>query len=269
MEETEEKNLKEYSKYYINSPWCHFRYEVQRKKQVIFRTLRRISPLPKDACVLDIGFGTGVVIYEFWKRGYEVYGCEVVKEAIDGFFGRFPDCKNSVSLQKADAEKLPYSNQTFDLVICSHVLEHIPEDEKCIQEIHRVLKNDGTAFILVPLNANPEREPFHFKRNYEPDSFRQICIKNGFTVIEYLLYSSWYDELINQFYALLGLPWKRKTGDYSVRLNVNPNILKIYKFFTKFLIILNFLDKLYFIRNNEGLYVVQKTDKIKYKKKMQ
>lgn len=261
MKGTKEKNIKEYSKYYINSPWCHLRYEVQRKKQVIFRTLRRIPPFQRDARILDIGFGTGVVIYEFWKQGYEVYGCEVVKEAIDGFFGRFPGCKDSVSLQKADAEKLPYPDQTFDLVICSHVLEHIPDDKKCIQEIHRVLKNNGTAFILIPLNTNPEREPFHFKRNYEPRSFHQICTKNGFVVLKYLLYSSWYDELINQFYALLGFPWKKKTGDYSVKLKVSSFILRVHKLFTKFLIMLNFLDKLHFIRDNEVLYVVQKTAK--------
>jgi len=201
------------------------------------------------------------VIYEFWKQGYEVCGCEVVKEVIDGFLGRFPNCKNSVSLQEADAEKLSYPNRTFDLVICSHVLEHIPEDKKCIQEIYRVLKNNGTAFILVPLDTNPERQPFHFKRNYEPESFRQICTKTEFTVIKYLLYSSWYDELINQFYPLLGFLGKKKTGNYSVRWNVNPFILRIYKLFTRFLIILNFLDKLHFIRDNEVLYVVQKAAK--------
>jgi len=261
MEETEEKNLQEYSKYYINSPWCHLRYEVQRKKQVILTALKRMPPLPKDACILDIGFGTGVVIYEFWKQGYEVYGCEVVKEAIDGFLGRFPNCKNSVSLQEADAVQLFYPNRTFDLVICSHVLEHIPEDKKCIQEIHRVLKNNGTAFILVPLDTNPEAEPFHFKRNYEPESFRQICTKNEFTVTKYLLYSSWYDKLINQFYALLGLLWKKKSGNYSVRLNVDPFILRIYKLLTKFLIVLNFLDKLHLIRDKEVLYVIQKAAK--------
>ena len=45
-----------------------------------------------------------------------------------------------------------FKNNVFDSVICFHVLEHILDDIKAIEEIKRVLKNDGLAFISVPIN---------------------------------------------------------------------------------------------------------------------
>ena len=51
---------------------------------------------------------------------------------------------------KADICGLPYQNEMFDIVICSHVLEHITDDKKAISEICRVLKPNGTAYIMIP-----------------------------------------------------------------------------------------------------------------------
>lgn len=51
---------------------------------------------------------------------------------------------------KTDITRLPFSTSTFDIVICSHVLEHVPEDGVAISELHRVVKEGGCAVILVP-----------------------------------------------------------------------------------------------------------------------
>lgn len=52
---------------------------------------------------------------------------------------------------KADLCALPFDKDTFDLILCNHVLEHIPDDLKAMEEIHRVLKPGGTAILQVPL----------------------------------------------------------------------------------------------------------------------
>ena len=54
-------------------------------------------------------------------------------------------------MQSADLTNMPFEADTFDLVICSHVLEHVPDDAKAMREIVRILKPGGCAMLLVPL----------------------------------------------------------------------------------------------------------------------
>ena len=55
---------------------------------------------------------------------------------------------------KMDITQLSFLDNTFDLIICSHVLEHVKDDSKAIKEMFRVLKSKGALFIMVPLNEN-------------------------------------------------------------------------------------------------------------------
>ena len=54
----------------------------------------------------------------------------------------------------ADLTQLPFRDGSFDIVLCVHVLEHIPEDHKAIAEIARVLTPEGTVILAVPWRAN-------------------------------------------------------------------------------------------------------------------
>ena len=53
----------------------------------------------------------------------------------------------------ADVTDLPFDVASFDLVICNHVLEHVPDDSGAISEIHRVLRPGGRALMLHPIEA--------------------------------------------------------------------------------------------------------------------
>ncbi len=53
-----------------------------------------------------------------------------------------------------DAVALPFGEASFDAVICTHVLEHVPRDRAAMAEIHRVLRPGGTAIISVPLRLD-------------------------------------------------------------------------------------------------------------------
>lgn len=55
------------------------------------------------------------------------------------------------AMKKEDLTQLSFPNKSFDIIFCSHVLEHIPDDKKALSEIHRVMKDDGFGIIQVPL----------------------------------------------------------------------------------------------------------------------
>lgn len=59
---------------------------------------------------------------------------------------------------KADITALFFENDTFDTVICSHVLEHIESDRLAIAELYRVLRKGGTLYVQVPLKGTTTYE---------------------------------------------------------------------------------------------------------------
>jgi len=54
---------------------------------------------------------------------------------------------------KMDVMNIEYPNRTFDVIYCSHVLEHVPDDKRAMREFKRVLKDDGYAILLVPITT--------------------------------------------------------------------------------------------------------------------
>ena len=54
---------------------------------------------------------------------------------------------------KMDITDIKFPDESFDVIYCSHVLEHVPDDRQAMREFRRVLKSDGWAVLLVPINV--------------------------------------------------------------------------------------------------------------------
>jgi SAM-dependent methyltransferase len=66
------------------------------------------------------------------------------------------DLYSTLAMVKLDIKSLPFDDESFDYLICSHVLEHIDDDKKAISELYRILKKSGIAFILNPVDYSKE-----------------------------------------------------------------------------------------------------------------
>ncbi|WP_370476945.1 class I SAM-dependent methyltransferase [Tamlana flava] len=66
------------------------------------------------------------------------------------------DLNSPLADVKADICNLPFSDNEFDIILCNHVLEHIPNDKKAMSELFRVMKPNGMGIFQVPQDLNRE-----------------------------------------------------------------------------------------------------------------
>ncbi len=66
------------------------------------------------------------------------------------------DLNSPLADVKADICNLPFKDNEYDVIFCNHVLEHIPDDTKAMQELYRVLKPGGMAILQIPQDLNRE-----------------------------------------------------------------------------------------------------------------
>jgi SAM-dependent methyltransferase len=64
------------------------------------------------------------------------------------------DLMSPIADVKADICDLPFENNSYDVILCNHVLEHIPDDTKAIQELYRVMKPGGYGIFQIPQDLN-------------------------------------------------------------------------------------------------------------------
>jgi SAM-dependent methyltransferase len=67
------------------------------------------------------------------------------------------DLNSPLAQVKADITRLPFESESFDTVICSHVLEHVADDRQALRELWRVLARGGTAYVMVPIDHTRAR----------------------------------------------------------------------------------------------------------------
>lgn len=67
------------------------------------------------------------------------------------------DLNSPLADVKADICELPFKDNSFDIILCNHVLEHIPNDTKAMQELYRVLKPRGWGILQIPQDMEREK----------------------------------------------------------------------------------------------------------------
>ena len=106
--------------------------------------------ISKNAKILDIGCNYGSLIYNIYREGYKnVRGIDISKEAIK--IGKKEYKLIEKKLEVYDGYKIPFKNESFDVVLMFDVIEHIPNAERFIkEEVYRIIKKGGLFIFQTP-----------------------------------------------------------------------------------------------------------------------
>lgn len=109
--------------------------------------LNRVPFLETPKRILEIGSGRGAMVRELLNRGHQVTGTEVSSE-----YSAYAHKEYQVELVPISTEttKLPFGDQSFDVVVSFDVFEHIPDTEGHIQEVRRILAPGGRYLLATP-----------------------------------------------------------------------------------------------------------------------
>ena len=105
----------------------------------------------RDKKVLEVGFGAGTDFVQFLRAGAHVSGVDLTEEALANLRHRIAvhELSEPNSIQVADAEKLPFPSNSFDLGYSFGVLHHSPNTAKAIEELARVVKPGGEIKVML------------------------------------------------------------------------------------------------------------------------
>ena len=130
-----------------------------RKDRAVYEKMYElIRPVVKDKTVLEVATGTGLIAKHIVKAAAHIEATDASVEMIAEAKRDNQSAKLHFSVQ--DMFRLPYADKSFDVVIVSNALHIVPQPEKALAEIHRVLKDDG---VLIALTFTHEGNSFSGK----------------------------------------------------------------------------------------------------------
>jgi ubiquinone/menaquinone biosynthesis C-methylase UbiE len=114
---------------------------------VILDALQKADREARDTRLLDIGCSTGILTRHYAEFFGRVVGVDIDDGAVE--WARTNRAKENVSYQVADTMRLPFLTGEFDLVTCTHIYEHVPDAQRMLDEIHRVLRPGGFCYFAA------------------------------------------------------------------------------------------------------------------------
>jgi ubiquinone/menaquinone biosynthesis C-methylase UbiE len=111
----------------------------------------RLSGLFPGSRVVDLGCGSGVFTNVLQRRGYRCSGVDLSPNLIAIARAKY----GGIEFHTGDIERLPFADASFDGVLLSGVLHHLPERSLCAAEVFRILRPGGKFFAFDPNRMNP------------------------------------------------------------------------------------------------------------------
>lgn len=223
-----QSDAKIYALYYLNQPRFDF--------------FDRYVPSWQGLRVLDVGCGGGFSCEFMARRGAIASGVDQSAKCIKQAQEHAAISKLPIEYQHGFAENLPYQPNSFDIVVCVDVLEHVADLRKTISEISRVLKPNGlflfdtinrtvkSQFVMIWLLENILREipvGIHdWKKFIKPEELTNLLPNHGFASIKINGFDLFGEGLFDNIFAYIHY---KKTGGFKAKITNNTSLMYIGK----------------------------------------
>jgi ubiquinone/menaquinone biosynthesis C-methylase UbiE len=160
--------------------WRHvIHYDREIKAKMIEAVVSDYLRGPVEGLtILDVGCGNGGISAYFARKNRQ-FGVDVMDEV-------WQQNRSVFQFEQVDSERLPFEDGFFDLVLSHHVIEHVADQGRHLDEIRRVLKAGGLCYLATPNKTSPFMEGhagndqvLHYK------AMQPLFERHGFSVQEY------------------------------------------------------------------------------------
>src|SRR6266699_2235657 len=143
----EEKRL-----YDMSNPVCRY-YHISRKERIHELCNAILAHHAGSRIAADIGCGTGAYLAALSTVVSRVIGVEIARSKARVAMRRVPNEK--VVMIVGSATEIPVASATCDLVLCSEVIEHLPDPDQVLAEVVRIAKPGSSIVVSTPVSYDP------------------------------------------------------------------------------------------------------------------
>ncbi len=128
-----------------------------------------------DKIVLEIGCSTGIITNYFADYFSKIDGIDIDKKAIE--YANLNNKKTNVLFQAVPIEEFE-SNKNYDVIVCSHIYEHVPDSRVLLDNIYRLLKPGGVCYFAARNKFQPMEPHYNLLfLSYLPKSISNLYLK--------------------------------------------------------------------------------------------
>jgi len=183
--------------------------------------------------VLEIGCGTGNILLGIAKRCEEAIGVDPSLIAVKMSRNRVRQAGlENVRLARADGLKLCFPDDSFGMVVCADVVEHLDDEYAFLSEVKRVLKPRGKALITAPASkrlwSRLDDEAGH-RRRYDIQILRSLLSDLGFAEIRIRYWNSILFPVILLYRKLLNPGFARELAVGAPKQAINRLLYQLLK----------------------------------------
>jgi ubiquinone/menaquinone biosynthesis C-methylase UbiE len=178
--------------------------------------------------LLDLGCGP--------RPYYEIYAA-AVKQSIGADLADSPFPKAGIDIY-CSATSIPLENSSVDLILCTEVMHDIPEPRIMLQELNRILKENGTVLLTTPF-ITPVVDGSYDHYRYTEHGLRYLFNSEGFKIVEISTIS----DIIGATITLYIKPWLRLWNKVAKKLRIQG----IYSIYNPFFFLTVYLPQLLYI----------------------